>query len=76
MKRVITSWEEVPVVMDIAYLSRILGEKHETLKKKCQKGIIPAFKTSEDGHWRIEKDKLRKHIEAETQKHEPQSTPL
>ena len=58
----ITSWEQVPVVMDLPFAARILGQSVETLKKRSQRGELPgAFKAGRD--WRVEKDALRKYIE-------------
>jgi len=60
--QLITNWEQVPVVIDLPFAARILGQSIETLKKRSQRGEMPgAFKAGRD--WRIEKDALRKYIE-------------
>ncbi len=56
----ITNWDDVPVVFDLPLAARILGVTYEGIKKRCQKGEIPAFK---DGKlWRMEKEALRDYI--------------
>jgi len=60
--QLITNWEQVPVVIDLPFAARILGQSIETLKKRSQRGEMPgAFKAGRD--WRIDKDALRKYIE-------------
>lgn len=67
MKRIITrpitSWEEVPLVMDIPYLCRLLGRSQESIKQLCQRGQIPAFKAGKE--WRIDKTALQAWIQAQ-----------
>jgi len=58
----ITSWEQVPVVIDLPFASRILGQSIETLKKRSQRGELPgAFKAGRE--WRIAKNTFRDYIE-------------
>jgi len=60
--QIITSWEQVPVVIDLPLASRILGQSIETLKKRSQRGELPgAFKAGRD--WRVAKDALRNYVE-------------
>ena len=60
--QIITSWEQVPVVIDLPFAARILGQSIETLKKRSQRGELPgAFKAGRD--WRVTKDALRRYIE-------------
>ena len=60
--QIITSWEQVPVVIDLPFAARILGQSIETLKKRSQRGELPgAFKAGRD--WRVAKDALRSYIE-------------
>ncbi len=61
MVKVITSWNEVPIIMDLPMAARIVGQTPETLKSRAQKGNFPAYK--EGGEWRVEKEELIKHIE-------------
>lgn len=58
MKKIvlITSWDSVPVVIDIGYAARILGVTAETVRKACASGDIPAFKIRD--MWRINKKDL------------------
>jgi len=58
------SWDECPVIMDLVFVSRILGQTPETLKKRAQRSELPgAFKTGRE--WRVSKDKLRAYIEGQ-----------
>ena len=60
--QIITNWDQVPVVIDLPFASRILGQNIETLKKKSQRGEMPgAFKLGRD--WRVAKDALRNYVE-------------
>ena len=57
----ITSWDEVPLVMDLPLAARIVGQNPEYLKKRAGRGGFPAYK--EGGSWRVSKDALREHID-------------
>ena len=59
--RPITSWDDVPIVMDLPMAARIIGTTRESLEKRCHKGTFPAYK--EGRLWRIEKGALLAHIE-------------
>ena len=62
MKQNITSWEQVPIVIDLPFAARILGQSIETLKKRSQRGELPgAFKAGRD--WRVNKNALRNYVE-------------
>ena len=62
MRQTITDWQSVPVIFDLPFCSRILGQSVESLKKRAQRGELPgAFKCG--GHWRVDKSALRSHIE-------------
>ncbi|MCL2821553.1 MAG: helix-turn-helix domain-containing protein [Oscillospiraceae bacterium] len=64
--QIVTNWEQVPVVIDLPFAARILGQSIETLKKRSQRGELPgAFKAGRD--WRINKDALRSYIEGRPQ---------
>ena len=56
----ITSWDDVPIGMDLPFAARIVGTTPEALVKRCQKGTFPGYK--EGKLWRVEKDALREHI--------------
>ena len=56
MKELITSWEKVPVVIDIGYVANLLRVSIETVRKACINGSLPAFKVN--GMWRINKKDL------------------
>lgn len=63
-RQIITSWDELPLIMDLPMVSMLLGEHPETLKTKSRKGEFPAFK--EGKLWRVEKNALQRHIERNT----------
>ena len=58
--RAITTWNDVPIVMDLPMASRIVGLSYECLKKRAQRGDFPAYK--EGKQWRVNKAALRKHV--------------
>jgi hypothetical protein len=59
-RRRITSWDDVPIVMDLPLAGSILGRSPEYLKALAQKGEFPAYK--EGDHWRISKAVLMKRV--------------
>lgn len=54
----ITSWDEVPVIFDIAIMCRLTGWSYETVKKQTQKGELPGFKMG--AGWRYRKEEVQK----------------
>lgn len=62
--KIITSWDEVPVIMDLPMAARLIGVTPESLKKRCQRGTFPAYK--EGALWRVDKDRLREYIDSRT----------
>jgi len=58
--KLITSWDDVPIVLDFAMASRIVGQHPEYLKKRAQRGEFPGYK--EGNCWRVSKAALMKHI--------------
>lgn len=56
----VVNWDEVPVLMDLSFVARILGKSVEWTKKKAQSGELPAIKVGEE--WRISKNKLRQYL--------------
>lgn len=60
--QIIADWQSVPVIFDLPYASRLLGQSVESLKKKAQRGELPgAFKCG--GQWRVGKDTFRSYVE-------------
>ena len=59
--RIITNWDEVPVIFDIPYAAVILGVTSEYLQQLARKDEFPAFKVGRE--WRIEKEDFRKYLE-------------
>lgn len=56
----IINWDDVPVVIDIPYVARLLGFKAETIADKCRKKKIPAHKILDE--WRFYKEELQKFL--------------
>ena len=59
--RILGSWDDVPIVLDLPLAARIVGQTPGYLKKRAQRGDFPAYK--EGSSWRVSKDALRAHIE-------------
>ena len=53
---VLTSWDSIPIVLDIGYAAMVLGVSIETVRKACVAGTLPAFKIND--LWRINKKDL------------------
>lgn len=60
MKRYITKWDDVNVVVDLAFISELLGISGEKARQLVKSGEIPAKKVS--GLWRINKSDLMKYL--------------
>lgn len=59
----ITDWSDVPVLIDVALASRILGKSYNRVRMLCANGKLPATKVGSE--WRIEKGKLLSFLGAE-----------
>lgn len=57
----ITSWEQVPIIMDLPFVGKILGKTYDNLVKRSREGAFPAFKDGKE--WRVTKDDLIRYIE-------------
>jgi len=58
----LTEWNQVPIIIDLPFASRLLGVTVECLKKRAQRGTLPgAFRCG--GVWRVDKNRLKKSIE-------------
>jgi len=55
-----TNWDEVPIVVDIPYISLLLGVHPETIRRQLASGKLKGFKVGTD--WRINKDDLGEYI--------------
>lgn len=65
-QRLITDWDQVPIIMDLPLAARIVGKSPETLKKLAQRGGFPAYK---DGKfWRVTKEALLEHTRTNMRK--------
>ena len=56
----VLSWDDAPIMMDIPYVARILGVTPESVRRYCEKGLLPASKVFNT--WRIEKELLQAHM--------------
>lgn len=63
-KKLIYSWDEIPLILDIAYLTTLLGCSREKIRMECQSGRLPAFKIGD--MWRVRKDDLIAFTKGET----------
>lgn len=61
MFKPVTSWNEVPLILDPPFVARILGRTPDKIRRRCLTGEIPAYKDGKE--WRILKDDLIKYIE-------------
>ncbi len=52
----VTDWSQVPVVVDVPYVSVMLGIHPNTVKKYLRTGAIKGFKVGAE--WRIRKDAI------------------
>lgn len=55
-----TSWDDVPVILDVATVALILGIPYETVRRFVQNGTIPASKVGT--LWRISKKSLMEYL--------------
>jgi hypothetical protein len=58
--KIVTDWQDVPLVLDLPLAARIVGQSPENLKKRAQRGDFPAYK--EGNQWRVAKSSLMKHV--------------
>lgn len=58
-----TNWDDVPVIIDLAMLCRLLGISMPTAQKLVNAGDIPAKKVG--NAWRVTKDAVKRYVEAE-----------
>lgn len=56
----ITSWEQVPLILDLTQIAMLLGLDSETVRRKCVSGEIPAKKIGK--FWRAEKNEIRRYM--------------
>jgi excisionase family DNA binding protein len=55
------NWEDIPILVDPAYLCMVLGLNYETIRRKLSRGEIKGKKIGRA--WRIRRDDLREYIE-------------
>ena len=58
-----TSWDEVPVLMDLVYAARLVGYTPEYLQVLCKPGRKNRFPAGKIGNqWRVEKEALMNYL--------------
>ncbi|HOO05890.1 MAG: helix-turn-helix domain-containing protein [Ruminococcus sp.] len=62
-KKYATAWKEVPVVLDVPYVSVLLGLHPNTVTRLLRTGELKGFKFG--NQWRITKDSVMKLLNAE-----------
>ena len=55
-----TDWQDVPVLMDVAAVARVLGRNHEAVRRAIQQKRLPGIKVG--GGWLVRKDQLMAHL--------------
>ncbi len=61
-KKPFTNWDDVPLYLDLPYLSLLFGLSIESLKKKAQAGTLPAAKMG--NKWLISKEDAISYFES------------
>lgn len=64
MKTLITSWNDVPIILDLPFAAELLGLSVDHLKKESRAFRFPAFKVGERS-WRVRKDDLIEWMNAQ-----------
>ena len=54
----ITSWDELPILMDLAEAAAFMGVSPVTLRKRIERGSFPAVKAG-GGTWIVSRDRLK-----------------
>lgn len=64
-KKHATAWDEVPVVLDVPYVSVLLGLHPNTVTRLLRTGELKGFKFG--NQWRISKESVMKLLNVETE---------
>jgi len=59
-RKVFKSWNELPLVLDLATAAIVLGLNYENAAKLAQQGKLPAFKVGR--LWKMSKAALREYV--------------
>lgn len=59
-ERPIINWDEVPVIIDVPYVARLLALNVDYTTRLAQRGILPAHKIGK--LWRFDKEEIRRYI--------------
>lgn len=60
-KKYVCSWNDIPLFIDVAYVSIVLGLSENSIRKLCASGETKATKVG-DKIWRIAKSDLAKYM--------------
>ena len=60
-ERPIVNWDDVPVIIDVPYVARLLAMSADYVTRLAQKSKIPAFKAGR--LWRFRKDEIEQYME-------------
>ena len=52
----VVCWHELPVLLDLPLVARLLGKKVECVRRMAASGELPATKAG--GEWRVRKDNM------------------
>ncbi len=63
-RKYVTDWNDVPVVIDVAYVANIIGMSYENTRRLIKNGDIPAVKVGLE--WRISKEALMAYLGVKT----------
>lgn len=62
MKKYFTSWDDVPIVLNVEETAVLLNASISTIQRKCKDGAIPANKTL-TGKYAIPREPIKKIFE-------------
>ena len=64
-ERPIVNWDEVPVIIDVPYVARLLALNVDFTTRLAQRGVLPAHKIGK--LWRFDKEEIRQYIKEHEQ---------
>lgn len=53
----VTDWDNVPIMFEIEYATKLLGMKKRSIQRMAKENKIPAFKAN--GKWRFYKEDIK-----------------
>lgn len=63
-KEYVYNWEEVPIIVDVAYVCILLGVTADTVQKLLRNGTLKGFKVGRD--WRVKKSDIMAFFEEQS----------